>query len=254
MTMSIFQQQQRQFLAYLRSPTPDNYPVGFNRERLMVYSELLYNKFDESLSACFPVLHSILTPIRWQQLLKDFIAEHRCATPYYRRIPDEFVRYLQNHRRHADDPPFLAELAHFEWMELVLSVSESEPVSIKPATDAELLAGIPVFVPILQFLHYSWPVQHISAAFQLTQPPAETTHILGFRNVSDDVRFMELNPATLRLLLLLHGGFTCQAALTIMGEMLNWADTSQLLHFGQDLLGDLQHQGAIIGCHPVTLS
>ncbi|MGZ8908008.1 MAG: transposase-like zinc-binding domain-containing protein [Methylobacter sp.] len=34
------------------------------------------------------------------------IAEHRCLSPYYRQIPDEFVHYLHNERQAKDDPPF----------------------------------------------------------------------------------------------------------------------------------------------------
>ena len=69
-------------------------------------------------------------------MLLDFIAEHRCLTPYYRQIPDEFVQYLQQERKRADDWPFLAELAHFEWIELQLSIAEAEPVTRKPLSDA----------------------------------------------------------------------------------------------------------------------
>jgi hypothetical protein len=89
-----YQQQQRQFLNYLRQPQAASLPAGFAPERLAVYVDLLYYKFDESLTACFPVIHSLLAKEDWRALLLEFIAEHRCLTPYYRQIPDEFLRYL----------------------------------------------------------------------------------------------------------------------------------------------------------------
>lgn len=241
-----FQQQQRQFLNYLRQPQADLLPAGFAPERLAVYVDLLYNKFDESLTACFPVIHRILSPAGWRSLLSDFIAEHRCITPYYRRIPDEFVQYLQHERKRDHDLPFLIELAHFEWIELQLSIAESEPVTQKQLSDAELLNYVPVFTPVIQLLHYRWPVQDIAPNFLPSEPPTGATHILGFRDSDDQVRFMALNPATAKLILLLNNGLTGQQALQAMRGDLSNAQFLELTQFGQRILSDLHSQGAII--------
>jgi hypothetical protein len=83
-----FRQQQLQFLNYLRQPKTALLPAGFAPERLAVYVDLLYNKFDESLTACFPVIQSLLSKENWRALLLDFIEKRRCLTPYYRQIPD----------------------------------------------------------------------------------------------------------------------------------------------------------------------
>lgn len=245
-----FQQIQRQFLDYLRQPQAASVPAGFAPERLAVYSDLLYNKFDESLSTCFPVLHSILTENDWRTLVLDFIAEHQCLSPYYRQIPDEFVQYLQQERERPGDLPFLAELAHFEWMELQLSIAEADPVTITPLTDAQLLSGIPVFAPAIQLLHYHWPVQDISPAFLPHETPAAATHILGFRDSDDQVQFIVLNPATTQLILLLNNGLTGHQAMQEMKGELSDAQFIELTLFGQRILADLHHQGAIINIRP----
>lgn len=252
MNTPAFQQLQRRFLAYLRQPLPDNQPAGFAGDRLAVYAGLLYNKFDESLSACFPVLRGLLEPDRWKALLTDFIAEHRCLSPYYREIPAEFVQYLQHERQVADDPAFLAELAHFEWIELALSISDAEPVVTKPLSEAQLLDAVLVFAPVLQLLHYVWPVQHISRAFQPTEPPRQATHILGFRDADGQVRFIDLNPATARLLLLLQNGHTARQALQDLGGRADARELEKLMRFGLDILSDLHGQGAIIGSHALA--
>lgn len=253
MNTPVFQQVQRQFLAHLRQPLPANRPAGFASDRLAVYAGLLYNKFDESLTACFPVLHSLLETARWRALVLDFIAEHRCLSPYYRQIPDEFVQYLQTERQAQDDPPFLAELAHFEWMELVLSISETGPVEAEMPRDEQLLDAVLVFAPVMRWLDYLWPVQQISRAFQPDEAPPQATHILGFRDTGGQVRFIALNPAALRLIQLLQGGFTGRAALQIIGESLKAIDPAQLLAFGKQILTELHHQGAIIGSQPPTI-
>ena len=217
-----------------------------------MYADLLYNKFDESLAACFPVIHRILPPDDWRALLLDFIAEHRCLSPYYRQIPDEFVQYLQQERDRADDLPFLAELAHFEWIELQLLIAESEPITIKPLTSEQLLFGIPVFAPVMQLLHYQWPVQNIGLHALPTEPPATTTHILGFRDSDDQVQFIALSPSTVYLIELLNNGLTGEQALQAMrGELTN-AQFIELTRFGLNILIDLHHRGAIVDVHSAS--
>ncbi len=247
-----FQQQQRQFLNYLRQPQAARLPTGFVPERLAVYVDLLYNKFDESLTACFPVMHSLFSKEDWRVLLLDFIAKHRCLTPYYRQIPDEFLQYLQQEREHPDDWPFLAELAHFEWIELQLSIAEAEPAMIKPLSDTELLSNVPVFAPVIQLLHYYWPVQDIGPNFLPSEPLETASHILGFRDSDDQVQFIALNPATAKLILLLNNSLTGQQALEAMrSDDLSDAQFFELTQFGQHILADLHSQGAIIDIRPV---
>jgi hypothetical protein len=248
-TPPTFQQQQRQFLNYLRQPQATRLPAGFAPERLAVYVDLLYNKFDESLSACFPVIHSLLSKKDWRKLLQDFIAEHRCLTPYYREIPDEFLHYLQQERQQPDDWPFLAELAHFEWIELQLSIAEAEPVTRKPLSDTELLANIPIFAPVMQLLHYRWPVQDIGPNCLPNLPPESVNLILGFRDREDQVRFISLSPATAQLIALLDSGLTGQQALQALngGE----CQETQFLEFGRRTLVDLHQQDVIINVQAV---
>jgi hypothetical protein len=244
-----FQVLQRQFLAHLRNPGQQPLPTGFARQGAGVYVDLLYNKFNDSLATCFPVTHALLGEAAWRQLLKAFIAEHRCRSPYYRQIPDEFVRYLQSGRQATDDPPFLSELAHFEWMELVLSIAEAEPVATDTLSDAQLMDSVLMFAPVMRLLHYVWPVQHISRAYQPGEPPF-SSHILGFRDGADQVQFIDLNPATAGLILRLQKQHTARQVLQALGKDLTASELSHLLLFGKGILADLHRQGAIIGIHP----
>ncbi len=245
--MMAFQDLQRQFLAHLRNPEQQPLPTGFAPPGAAIYVDLLYNKFNDSLTTCFPVSRAILGETAWQRTLKDFIAHHRCLSPYYRQIPDEFVLYLQNERQVTDDPPFLAELAHFEWMELVLSIAEAGPVAAKPLSDAHTLDTVLVFAPVMRLLHYVWPVQRISRAYQPDEPPLVATHILGFRDAADQVQFIALNPATAGLILRLQEHYTARQALQELGKDLTPSELSNLMLFGKDILADLHRQGAIIG-------
>jgi hypothetical protein len=208
---------------------------------------LLYNKFNDSLTTCFPVTYAILGETAWQKLLKDFIADHRCLSPYYRQIPDEFVLYLQNERQVIGDLSFLPELIHFEWIELVLSIADAEPVESEILGDTHLLDAVLVFAPVMKMLRYVWPVQQINHKYQPDEAPSVVTHILGFRDAEDQVQFIALNPATASLLMHLQNGHTATQVLQELGKDLTPSELSNLMLFGKDILRDLYCQGAIIG-------
>ncbi|MGR8930469.1 MAG: HvfC family RiPP maturation protein [Gammaproteobacteria bacterium] len=251
MTSNIsFQQQQRAFVQYLRQPVTTPLPDGFVPERLSIYVKLLYNKFDECLSACFPIIRSLTTAGDWRALLLDFIAEYRCTTPYYRRIPAEFVHYLQHERLNPNDKPFIAELAHYEWLELELSTIEAEPITHKALTPAQLLDGCPVFVPVRMLLHYYWPVQTIGADNQPAAPADQPYYILAFRDINDDVRFIALNPITAQLVSLLQSGLSGRQALDRLGASLDRTALHPFGQFGLDTIAELHRQGAIVDVSP----
>jgi uncharacterized protein len=57
--------------------------------------------------------------------VRAFIDQHRCHTPYFLEISQEFVQFLmQDYRPLASDPVFLAEMAHYEWVELALDTDQ----------------------------------------------------------------------------------------------------------------------------------
>lgn len=231
-----FQTVQRQFLAHLRNPEHEPLPNGFAEQGAGIYVDLLYNKFNDSLELCFPVVHEILGEAAWQQLLKKFIAEHCCKSPYYRQIPDEFIRYLHTERGSESAPPYLLELAHFEWVEMVLAIAEAEPITASTfGAVNDWLACRPLFVPILEVLHYVYPVQRMNASYQPTIPPEQAKHILGFRDMHDVVQFIELQPATARLLEILQStGCTVREAMEQIAMELEQPEPSALFSFGID--------------------
>ncbi len=246
--MMAFQTVQQQFLAHLRNPENKPLPNGFAEQGSAVYVDLLYNKFNESLELCFPVTHEILGEKAWRCLLKAFIAKHCCTSPYYRQIPDEFIRYLQTERSSETDPPFLLELAHFEWVELVLAVAEAEPIpAFTSGIVTDWLQHRPLFVPVFEILHYTYPVQRINANYQPTIPSEQATHILGFRDMDDAVQFIELQPATARLLEILQStGCTVGEAIEQIAVELDYSEPAALFSFGIETMTHLMQQGAIL--------
>ncbi|RYU62519.1 DUF2063 domain-containing protein [Methylolobus aquaticus] len=254
-----FQLFQRAFLASLRDPHRSRAPDGVPTGRWRVYRELLYNKIEASLAACFPNSRALLGPRAWTRLVKAFIAEHRCLGPCYREIPDEFMHYLQARGPGAADPPCLFELAHHEWMELVLMIAEAEaPAEIDPAGD--LLANTPVLAPVLSLSCYRFPVRAIApdrsgwSRWKKRAVEAETVphFMLGFRNAEDEVRFTELSAVTAQLVQRLIDQDPAQA---VTGREILWRlavdsgppDPERFVSYGAATLLELRAQGAIVG-------
>lgn len=217
-----YQQAQRDFAAYVRDPARCPPPAGIEPRRMQVYAELVYNAFEGFVAGGFPVLKRLLEPGRWQALVRDFVATHECRTPYFPGIGEEFLAFLQGGaaERHAL-PPFALELAHYEWVELALDVSEQEVDAPGIDRAGALESGVPVLSALAWPLSYAWPVHRICATFQPEACDAQPNCLVVYRNRADAVKFLETNPATLRLLALAGEGRLSgrELAVTLASEL-----------------------------------
>ena len=121
-----FKAKQTEFAAYIRDPDNNPPPADVKEQRIKMYRELFFNNIESFLSGNFPVLKNILGASQWLILAEDFFAKHACQTPHFSEIPEEFLDYLQNERDSSTDYSFMLELAHYEWVEMALSVSRNE--------------------------------------------------------------------------------------------------------------------------------
>ena len=140
---------QRSFAAHIRDPQGQPRPAGVDERRMAVYRELVFNNIASLLAANFPVIRQILDDEHWEQLVRGFFIHHRCTTPLFHELGQEFLSYLQEVRAgDPQDPPFLLELAHYEWVELALDISEEEPDPALANPNGDLLAETPVVSPL----------------------------------------------------------------------------------------------------------
>ena len=124
---STFRDRQYAFAAHIRDP--DNVPAPDNIEarRLAVYRDLFFNNLNSLLARFFPVLRKIHNDRQWRRFIRGFMRQHEAQTPYFLQLPEEFLAYLQNEfTPREEDYPFLIELAHYEYAELALAVSDDE--------------------------------------------------------------------------------------------------------------------------------
>ncbi|MFZ5756070.1 MAG: DNA-binding domain-containing protein [Pseudomonadota bacterium] len=196
---------QNAFAAHLRDPARHPAPPGIETRRLAIYRDLFFNNIENFLSGFFPVLRSLYRDEDWLAMARDFYARHRSHTPYFLEIPEEFLRYLDEEREpHPGDPVFARELAHYEWLELVVDVAEEDIPARGYNPDGDLLAGAPMLTPVLVTAAYHWPVHCIDADNVPDAPLPSPVFLAVYRDRSDAVRFLEINAATARLIELLR--------------------------------------------------
>ena len=107
-----FQEKQYAFARHIRDPQNNPAPTGVEDRRMAVYRELFFNNLRSLLSQTFPVLRKLHQKKKWDSLIRQFMVGHEAQTPYFLRIPEEFLQFLQNeYEIQADDFPFLIELA-----------------------------------------------------------------------------------------------------------------------------------------------
>ncbi|MGZ8135739.1 MAG: HvfC family RiPP maturation protein [Methylococcaceae bacterium] len=242
-----FKAKQREFAAYIRDPENNPPPADVEQARAAMYRELFFNNIDGFLSSNFPVLRAILDNRQWFELTQDFFARHTCKSPYFSEIPEEFLDYLQNERTHSDDLPFLLELAHYEWTEMVLSISKEELVINADNLD-NLLQKTIELSPLAWPLAYQYPVHKISPAFLPLVAPEQATFLIVYRNAADDVNFIEITPMTYRLLEMLqeHESLLTEDCLKQIAEELNHPNPAMIISGGLQILKELAEKNIII--------
>ena len=238
------------FAAHIRDPETHPAPENIEDRRMGIYRDLFFNNVQGFLSNTFPVLKSLYDEASWTALVRSFYAMHRCQSPYFLEISREFIDYLQSeHQMREQDPPFMFELAHYEWIELALSVSEEEPDLQQIDTESSLLDGHPVMSPLAWLLTYAWPVHQIKPEFQPEQPAEQPVCLIVYRDADDEVQFSEITLVTAKLLqqLELNKGASGADILKEIATELGHEDPGPVLNSGQEILEGLKQKGIILG-------
>ena len=248
-----FIRKQYEFAAYIRDPERNPAPADVEARRMAVYRELFFNNVEDFMASSYPVLREIMGDERWLAMMQDYFARHRAHDPMFPTMPAELLDYLENERpRDAGDPPFLLELAHYEWIELELAHSDEETSLDGMDPNGDLLQGKPLISSLAAPLMYLYPVQKICGEFQPDAPGDSPTYLLVYRDRRDDVHFMEINAVTYRLLQLLgsESAMTGQDALTQISRELPGVDPRVILDGGRQTLESLRRRGIVLGAQP----
>ena len=242
-----FQQLQVQFATHIRNPEevvyqPENeHPI--EPRRLKAYEELFFNNLQDFFSQLFPVCKQILGDLRWNEVVREYMIKHNAKTPLFHQLGEEFLLFLENEFSLLEsDPTFLLELAHYEWVELALSVSEEVGLIVDDTQPIDLELHYELS-PLAWLLAYEWPVHQLAKAFQPSEKPSETTTLLVYRTEdkqgNESVDFMSLTPLLYQWLLQLPKSKSAKEALLAVTKNIE-IDEDTLFNFAKQTLQELQ--------------
>lgn len=256
-TSQKFKDVQYQFTAHLRDPDNNPAPSGIEDRRMEIYRGLLYKNVQSFLSSGFPVIKKLYSDEHWHKMVRHFFATHQSHSPYFKDISKEFVDYLTHERTvQTEDPAFLRELAHYEWLEILLSFIDADIDWKNINKNGNLLEEIPVLTPFMQLNRYEFPVHKIKPDFQPNTPGERPTFILVYRDLNDKVGFMEVNPMTARLVELVANNETQtgEEILTGLAREIPSLAQNVVLHGGHTTLTQLREKDIVLGTKVLTNS
>ena len=239
-----FQEKQYAFAAHIRDPQHVPAPEGVEDRRMAIYRELFFNNLRSLLSSTFPVLKKLHADDKWRRLIRQFMRKHQAQTPYFLELPAEFLNFLQNeYELEDDDFPFLVELAHYEYIELALSVSDESNDTENIDPDGDLLSGIPEKSALAWVYGYQYPVHRISKEFQPATPEDQPVYLAVYRGSDDKVGFLELNPVTAGLLHAIEENEAGKSGETLLRELaatINYPNVDAFIQHGTDTLQEMR--------------
>jgi uncharacterized protein len=251
--------QQNALAAHIRDPDHVPPPSGIEERRLKIYRELFFNNVEGLLAGNFPVLRKLYGTEGWHTLIRAFYRDHDSQTPLFTELAREFLRYLEtradNREASHDDPPWLRELAHYEWIELALQISEARNDEIAHNPDGDLLEGCPLVSPLAWPMAYVWPVHQIGPTYRPGIPPDIPTLLMLRRETDGTVSFHALTALSFRLLQRLDAepGLSGRAQLQALAAEAGAADNDAFLRDGAAMLAQMRAEGTILGTRKTDL-
>lgn len=237
-----FRELQYQFGAHMRDPDRHPGPAGVEDRRLKIYRDLLYKNVESFVANAFPVLRRLTSDERWHAMVRDYFSRHRARTGLFPKMPQKFLHYLNEERDDEHDPPFMRELAHYEWLEAEVLFDPRELDDVPFSKPVELPDGCVVANPVMRLHTYNYPVHQIG-------PGVEPTYLAVFRRRDDKVGFMQLNAVSARLLDLIvtNDGLSARNLLCRIAEELGQRDVNLIMDAGIGILNSFVDQDMILG-------
>jgi hypothetical protein len=242
---------QQQFMDHIRDPSLPS-PEGIEPRRMQIYRELFFNNIAGFVSSAFPVLKSLYQHEQWQALIQQFFVTHDCKTPIFVEIASEFLAFLQHeYDMTADDPVFMLQLAHYEWLELYVAVASDTGASQRIPLDAIEQYRL-LIAPSAKVAQYAFDVQHISVDYQPIAATVQAQFFCVYRDSNDEVSFLQLNPLSAQVLAYIDQmasidqGVMYEAIITWLSELYPQMPRETLSSGCLQLLQQLTQKGIVI--------
>lgn len=249
-TLPYFKRLQYAFTSHIRDPEHRPAPDEVDTERMAVYRRLVYSNVEGYLARAYSVLRRFYSDDAWHALVRDFFVRHKAQTAQFYRAAEEFLDFLCNERgEHPDDPPFMRELAHYEWLELILYILDVEADLTGVDGGGDLIEGVPVLSPLVRNVAYQYPVHELDPENPPGEPPETPTHLVVYRDLSDETRFLKINVVTARLLERLQEApdATGRMHLEAIAAEMQHPNPETVVAGGAETLADLRERDILLG-------
>ena len=242
-----FTQVQQSFIDYIKDPSSP-LPQGTDARRMGIYRELFFNNVKGFVASGFPVLCSLYEEETWQALVQRFFATHDCQTPIFIEIAQEFLLFLQNEYQMSEqDPAFMLELAHYEWLELVVATAPDDRQSQR--LDAKSIEARPLALSLAaRVAQYHFEVQRISPDYRPEVPSEQPNFFCLYRDKSDEVCFLQLNPLAAQVLAYIgqQDGVGFMALCDWLTQLYQQMPRQQIVEGCRQLLADMAERGIVV--------
>jgi len=188
---------QNDLVEYCRSNNDGNVQ-GTRQDRLPNYRRLIHTIIWEALSDAYPITRSILTSVQWDELVDDFISNHRSAEPQLYKMPFSLIAFVKNNDyQKRFSIPYLIDLLTFEWVEIeVHTMQDQELLSFNPQGD--FMSTNLVFNPYQRILTLNYPI-HQLRTMDISMNAGSYFYNV-YRQPNGTVQYMELNAFTRNLI------------------------------------------------------
>ena len=224
-----FQATQFEFAKNIRDPEGQSPPADIELRRLGIYQRLFYNNVESFCSKTCKSFRKFIPDDRWHELVRGFLRDHECSSPYFKEIPLEFMTYLSTVKDILlPDYPFALELCHYDWIQLELDLAP-DPTPPKTFILQNLVQSL-VLSPNARLLSYRWPVHNLNTEEIRTKRSSSDSGPYWFifvRNLNNRVERISSNAHTIRAAELLKEPCTGLQLLDILAS--EWNTPTQLL-------------------------
>lgn len=241
---------QQSFIDYIRDPSLP-LPPGTDKRRMRIYRELFFNNIKGFVSNGFPVLCSLYDEDDWNALVQDFFVHHDCQTPIFIEIAQEFLQFLQHeYQPNEHDAPFMLELAHYEWLELLVATVPTQPTQ-HPFSAAEINDVTLCLNVAAQVAQYHYDVQNISPNYRPMSPSAQPHFFCIYRDAQDEVCFLQLNPLAAQVLAYIGqcDGVSFIDVCQWLKQTFNQMDGDMLVNGCRQMLTEMSDKNIILALH-----
>ncbi|MBS0044319.1 putative DNA-binding domain-containing protein [Shewanella sp. M16] len=198
-----FKQVQQSFIDYIRDPSSP-LPADTDFRCMQVYRELFFNNVLGFVSNGFPVLKSLYSEEDWLTLVQRFFSQHDCQSPIFIDIAGEFLDFLlQEYQPTANDPVFMLELAHYEWLELAVAVAQASEDESQ-LSSAQMSTQTLCLSQTARVAQYHFEVQHIRQDYRPQQQLDTPVFFCLYQDADCEVCFLQLNPLSAQVLAFLQ--------------------------------------------------